>query len=328
MLSIIKNFIENLDEFRHDISSKFSNLWITNSFLAVDVFFVLGGAVNSYGWFNKIQKLDVKPSWRSVGYWLRFYLHRALRVWPVYAHTLFMYSYFNRLHHHEVLPTDNPISQCSKYWWHNLLFINSLTGAACAPHTWYMSAEFIFYLLSPTFLLALLKSTVYALTLVVTVIALSAACTVHSMITYNLSPTLLHWSKPPIFNASPLQHFLEIYIKPQYRIGPYLIGILLGYFLSLNTRPKLFDSKRIRYTANFIATICACYSFFGLYPIVQGFNWPLYYLIFGALHRTIFGLSVAWLIYACHSGLYPALNAFFSNRLFFILAGLSYSVQF
>ena len=28
------------------------------------------------------------------------------------------------------------------------------------------------------------------------------------------------------------QHHIELYIKPQYRIGPYIIGILLGYYLA------------------------------------------------------------------------------------------------
>lgn len=69
-------------------------------------------------------------------------------------------------------------------------------------------------------------------------------------------------------NIYQLQQFSEFYIKPQYRIGPYVIGLLLGYHLS-NYKPSTIRSPQFHYYGWTTAIILGAFSMFGLYPLLQ-----------------------------------------------------------
>ena len=87
--------------------------------------------------------------------------------------------------------------------------------------------------------------------LAVATIVASAAANAAAMRVYAFPPTPLTWSTPPIFNDDFLAYHFTLYIKPSvcarsranaqrvaltdcswYRIGPYIIGLLLGYVLA------------------------------------------------------------------------------------------------
>lgn len=70
-----------------------------------------------------------------------------------------------------------------------------------------------------------------------------------------------------------------------------------------------------------------CSTFAALISRFQDLNWRIYYLFYGALHRTIFALAVAWLLYACHIGYGGFINKFLSWKLFLPLSALCYSVS-
>uniref|UniRef100_A0A183D6F2 Lysophospholipid acyltransferase n=1 Tax=Gongylonema pulchrum TaxID=637853 RepID=A0A183D6F2_9BILA len=111
-----------------------------------------------------------------------------------------------------------------------------------------------------------------------------------------------------------LQHFAAVYIKPQYRIAPYIIGLCLGYHLA---KIQNKDYRDVRHSSVFVFAGWAA----------GGLNWRIYYLFYGALHRTIFALAIAWLVYACHTGYGGFVNAFLSCRLFLPASTLCYSVR-
>lgn len=66
------------------------------------------------------------------------------------------------------------------------------------------------------------------------------------------------------------QHHRLVYIKPQYRIGPYIVGLILGYLLSSTEA-----TDKYKYTLKFIclgwiiSLTLAFSSLFGLYPALQ-----------------------------------------------------------
>lgn len=62
------------------------------------------------------------------------------------------------------------------------------------------------------------------------------------------------------------QHHHAIYVKPHYRIGPHIVGILLGYYLA-NNKEKL-SQKRLFYGWS-LFIIFGFTSLFGLYPALQ-----------------------------------------------------------
>lgn len=63
---------------------------------------------------------------------------------------------------------------------------------------------------------------------------------------------------------------MRVYIGPQYRIGPYLVGIFLGYVLSGQQNQKDEKPKSLKIIFGWlIAALLALTSLFGLYPALQ-----------------------------------------------------------
>lgn len=59
---------------------------------------------------------------------------------------------------------------------------------------------------------------------------------------------------------------------------------------------------------------------------MQGWNWPVYHVLYGATHRIIFACAIAWVIYACHTGYGGFINYVLSMKLLLPLSTLCYSV--
>ncbi|KAL3097359.1 hypothetical protein niasHS_003807 [Heterodera schachtii] len=332
----IQAFLSNVDEFKDDLVDHFWNQWITNFTLSVDVFLVLSGTLTAYSWFRRAQQShsdESRVGWASWPYWLRFYRHRLVRLWPAYIYTLFaVTTRVSVTHYHPMWPPTDPAVQCPKHWLENVLFINSLTDNRCLPWTWYIGTEFIFYLLSPVFLLALRHSALYGLSLVGLVSAASALANLVIMLQYNFPPTQMLWKQPSNFSPDFIKHHLVIYIKPWYRIGPYLVGLVLGYVLAVHSVSPQRKRSDGTHSARFVwvgwatAGCAGFWSVFGLYPALQGWDWPLYHLFYGSCARTIFALALGWLIYACHTGIGGPINWVLSLSPLLPLSVLSYSV--
>lgn len=80
-----------------------------------------------------------------------------------------------------------------------------------------------------------------------------------------------------------------------------------------------------------VALVGILFGLYGLYPALQGWDsiaWRAYHLLYGALHRDIFSIGIAFLIYICHTGIGGPVNVFLSSNFFLPLANLSFSVSF
>lgn len=81
--------------------------------------------------------LETVPTWTSYGYWLRYYRHRIIRLWPAYIYVLVDVGMRASIQHfHPMWPPTDPAVQCPKHWWENVLFVNSLFENRCMPWTW------------------------------------------------------------------------------------------------------------------------------------------------------------------------------------------------
>ncbi|VDK28090.1 unnamed protein product [Gongylonema pulchrum] len=122
-------FVENVDEFKNEMTYHVSNIWITNFSLAVDTFFVLSATLSAYS----------KASYEllTVRYWIRFYGHRLLRLWPAYIVTIALATFWlSFVPTYPIWPSMDPSLQCRQYWWHNVFFLNSIFGSQCIGWTW------------------------------------------------------------------------------------------------------------------------------------------------------------------------------------------------
>ncbi|CAB3404300.1 unnamed protein product [Caenorhabditis bovis] len=328
----VQAYMENVEEFKESMVNNFFNQWITNFTLSVDVFLTLGGTVLSYSWFRKwLKNTTEEPSWTSWRAWLKFYRHRLVRLYPAYIYTLTAVTLrISITHFHPMWPPTDPAVQCPKYWWQNIFFVNSILNNQCMPWTWYIGTEFIYFLISPIFLLFLRKSPKLGFILCVVTILASAGFNIESIIRNNFPPTQFLWKQPEMFNPNFIEHHLELYIKPQYRIGPYIIGILLGYQLARYQRIPVKTQPSSKYIVTLWIATCTFIGFglYGLYPALQGWDtmaWRVYHLLYGAFYRDIFSIGIALLIYACHTGVGGIINAILSANVLLPLANLSYS---
>lgn len=90
IFSIFQPYIDNVDEYYHDIADNFGNQWIANFLLSVDVFLVLGGTVNAYGFF---QKYDEMGKYYEI---LKKFMWKT-HVWILPRRNQFSYSQFNSI---------------------------------------------------------------------------------------------------------------------------------------------------------------------------------------------------------------------------------------
>ncbi|VDK69671.1 unnamed protein product [Litomosoides sigmodontis] len=296
----VQAYLDNVEEYKNDMVDHFYNQWITNFTLGVDTFLVLSATLTAFTWFKKIHK-----NLSDVG--MRASIQHFHPMWP---------------------PTD-PAVQCPKHWWENVLFVNSLFENRCMPWTWYIGTEFIYYLLSPIFLLLLHKVPRIGFAVSMVTILSSSFLNMFGMMHWNFPPTQLLWKQPEIFSADFIRHHVLMYIKPQYRIGPYIVGLLLGYYLVIAQKFAKQACQRsvgLQALGWTFASIACFWAIFGLYPALQGWDWRMYHLLYGGFHRTVFALAMAWLIYACHTGSGGIINRVLSMKFFIPLSSLCYSV--
>ncbi|VDM46696.1 unnamed protein product [Toxocara canis] len=332
----LMDFMEEADQFKEDLINSFAYQPLTNGPISVDVFFVMGAVLCSYHWFRSIKKPGaIVPTWSSWRYWLGFYRHRALRLWPAYAYIIFLAIVrFSVMRYHENFPVWGPGDyglMCSKHWWENILFINSFTDGHCLPWTWYIGTEFTFFAISPIFLLSLKWSPIFGIFLAVVTIAVSSISLAVKTLRYNFPPTLFLFLTPKRFNQDSMLHQTQIYVKPQYRIGSYLVGLITGYILSTyeestEGEKQAKPSKRFVCIGWIVCAVTGLWPIYGTLPCLQGWNWPTYHIAFAALHRISFALSISWIIYACQRGLAGWLNNFLSMRIFLPLSAACYTL--
>ena len=97
---------------------------------------MLSGTLPAYSWFRRWQQpgpltgesifdelsasiqfplTEPQPCWTSWAYWLRFYRHRVVRLWPAYIYTLVaVTTRVSITHYHPMWPPPDPAVQCPK----------------------------------------------------------------------------------------------------------------------------------------------------------------------------------------------------------------------
>ncbi|EPB76835.1 acyltransferase [Ancylostoma ceylanicum] len=278
----------------------FLSTTITNAFFSVDTFFLLSGILVSYIFFKS------KPSARFVKNpftWVMFYVHRYLRLTPPIMIFIGFYTV--------ILPfTNGPwtasvegivgsledsIEACQKYWWRNLLYINNLFGNSpeCYPVAWYLAVDTQLYVVAPVFLITLALWPILGVALLVLCGAASVA--------YVYAITFRDDLPATVVGAFAFQKtsdfFSEYYEKPWTRCTPYLIGLGVGYLLTMGRKPKLHWSVISSSWA--IAAAVALASLYGPHRYIKGDdNWSEFIRsTYNNFSRIGWALAVSWYIY-------------------------------
>ncbi|XP_066295640.1 nose resistant to fluoxetine protein 6-like [Branchiostoma lanceolatum] len=275
-----------------EIRQTFTFQAIGNSYVAVDTFFFLRyGLLMSYVLIKQIEKNEEKG--KSVQYGM-VYFHRYWRLTPTYMFVLMLYMW--------VLPymfsgpfwpeAPNGIDpSCADNWWTNLLYINNFFGKKCMNWTWYLANDMQFFIIGVPLIYILCRWQIVGI--VVKLALLLASFITTAVITWH-------------YDMKAPDGLSEYYGKPYCRIGPYLVGVFVGWLL-IKMKRKQTRSKTmsllmpIGWLVAATSAMAVVYSTYGLYhgTTLQTIYENVLYL---TVHRTVWAITLAWVVLACFHG--------------------------
>lgn len=256
--------------------------------LAIDTFFFIGGLVLSYSTLKQLHKRCGKYNW------LMFYVHRYFRTVPlvmiVVAICAFLMRHFgDGPRWAEFLATFE--TNCRVSWWTYPLFVQNfvLLDQQCLAHTWYSAADFQIYLVSPPLLYVLYKKPRVGvfISAVLSIASITFSATYSSLMTVR-------------YNNKDYDYYRDVYNKPYFRLSPYLLGMLMGLFLSKGPTvcpPK----KRYMYLGWVLCAFCLLFPIYGYWICDPSLSTP-WHGTFLAIASSVWAVGIAWIVYACVSG--------------------------
>lgn len=149
--NILLNPMENI----LNIQDFLQPLWfqiVPGTYFAVDTFFFISAFLGSYLLAKKFEKTTSLSNLLSIP---KIYLHRYLRLMPtVFFVMMLAMTFYQYLGSGPLWESYSPFwtSDCYKYFWTNLIFINSVYPgykSQCLGWLWYLSHDFIFFLILP-----------------------------------------------------------------------------------------------------------------------------------------------------------------------------------
>ncbi|XP_072044229.1 nose resistant to fluoxetine protein 6-like [Amphiura filiformis] len=298
---------------------------VGNAYSSVDTFFFMSGFLLCYLTFTRMAKSDGKMSW------FLFYFHRIWRITPLYAFVILFMIY-----HHPYFG-DGPkwyqaiysASLCEKYWWRNLLYINTYFPQLdlCMGWSWYLSCDMQFFIISPLILLPLFRSRNAGI-LVASVMLFASLVVTGSLIGKNhLAINVI------LTDMSSEKNYLNlVYLQPYSRIPVYLVGMIMGYIMY----KQISEHQRIRLSsivvsvgwalafAVGVSVIYGTYTSFG--DTIFQSEWSnAVNVLYGTFSRLGWSLVLCWVVFACYYGYGGWINDFLCWSFWIPLSRLTFS---
>jgi len=325
----LRNFVENPLDLRK-VLRRFTFLSVENAFFSVDSFFLLSGLLVSYLGLKRLESKGKLPAWK-------FYLHRYIRLTPTYGFiilfSMYLFPLIGKGPVWSTIIAKTHANTCKDYWWTNLLYVNNFYPAdfekECIGWGWYLANDMQFYLISPIILYAMYKLRLRgALIFNGCLIAVSALVTgllVNHYKLYALQFVADENSRPK--NGPSFQDI--IYTKPYCRIQPYLVGMMLGYFLFKKCHFQ-GTFKWLWYLIGWAVAIAQGLTVvYGTWGTSKAGGRPFSNaenIFYASLSRLTWALAVAWVIFACQNKFGGLIQNFLSWSAFMPLSRLTYGV--
>ncbi|CAB4011959.1 nose resistant to fluoxetine 6-like [Paramuricea clavata] len=305
----------------------FSMTVISNTYPAVDTFFFLSGLLLMYN-VMKILKNN-----NGEIHWGKLYLHRFLRLTPT---MMFVILFVVQL---EPFVDKGPLWQrhvdeqkCDNYWWTNLLYISNFYPTnflvdGCLLWTWYLSVDMQFFVITPV-IIYLCYRYGYRGVFGTSVFLGTASIICIAVITKHYDIHSMANSMPRASPSSKMEEFNYLYIKPYCRIHPYLVGLVVGYFM----HKRAFRAKQLNWPFAvifwFIAAAVALSVIYGPFTALREDPRPWTMtekILYNTTRHLAWGIILAWVTYACEYGYGGYVQEFLSARFWIPLGRLTYS---
>ncbi|CAF3405306.1 unnamed protein product [Rotaria socialis] len=322
-------------------------LWfqiIIQTFFSIDSFFLLSGLLAAFTYF--ISKTE-NDQFSIVKFFMNHYVHYYLRYTSLYAIILLIYITLSpyMAQNGPVYPIDGiETSSCRHNWWRNLLYINNFFDMrdGCMPISWFLAVNMQFHWITPLFLL--IVSWKWLLGMVVCIIFITidvvSTAVIVSKNDYDYGFLSDLYSHKGNFSNMTNGYFNDVYVKPWCRIGPYAVGLGIGYiFYEVYQRSNTlsWDSLIPRTTIHSrhyyfkrifawsFALILLSLCLFGTYGDYSGHALTRRDRIaFLTLSRLAWSVGISTIIITCFSGHGGIANRFLSRSCFYKLSKLTY----
>ncbi|XP_019637824.1 PREDICTED: O-acyltransferase like protein-like [Branchiostoma belcheri] len=245
---------------------------------SVDTFLLLSALLVSYLFMKQLKKNDGSFTGKDL---LLHYLHRYWRLTPVYAFLIMIFA--SLMNYMGTGPPWQSHSRgCETHVWTNLLYINNwFHGAqACFGWAWYLGVDMQLYILAPALLVLLYKKPKLGLVLIIVLLA-------GSMVASGL---LQHF----VVNGQGQDYFSTAYTATYARMGPYMVGLLLGYIF-FKTDHKVPNTRRTKVLMLLGWVFASAIAVVFLQYVDGSPAWRTF-------DRTMFSCAVAWVVFACSVG--------------------------
>ncbi|XP_071369993.1 O-acyltransferase like protein-like [Centroberyx affinis] len=288
-------------------------------YVSVDTFLLLGGLLSTRSLLNSIRRAEDKMSPSLVA---DFFFKRLKRVQPLHLFIMCLaigvFSVARQGAYRFIL--ENEVGHCKKYWWANILLINNLYGVhkMCVSWTWYLALDFQCYVTTPLLVYLfrwnrVLLAAVAATLLLITSVA-SAVLTALLQIPVHL----------------PVMEFSENYVVYYYdkiytRYGPYLIGILMGIYMT--TKKDQLLKHQWQAALGWFSCMLGLALVVGLVYVPSEVppHPSVPHALYQGLHRSLWALAVAWIILACEEGYGGFIKRLLSLGLWAPLSNISFA---
>ena len=307
---------------------RFSFQPVENAFFAVDSFFFLSGVLVAYLSLRQMKKRKGRfPI-------LHYYIHRYLRLTPTYAFVLFFAWFLTK--HIAAAPSITLVDPygpaCAKYWWTNLLYINNLypwnMKDQCIDWAWYLANDMQFFVISPLILIPAYFLLPVGLVISSTLLLCSFIVTATLVGVFDFQASIYANIAYKYHSNTTLSTFDLVYEKPWARIQPYIVGLALGYVLYRGVFPRFSRIINISlYTVMWaVSAVLLASTVYGLYPIWYGhIPSTAENVLYTTFSRFAWGIGLALMVFACHTGYGGVINSFLSMKIWTPLARMTYN---
>ncbi|KAF8764591.1 Nose resistant to fluoxetine protein 6 like protein [Argiope bruennichi] len=250
--------------------------------LALDTFVLVSGFLTAYSFSNYFEKNNGKIPW------FLFYTRRFVRITPVYMAVLGFYTtLFTYINSSPVWPTYDTNPVCRKNWIWNLLYINNFIAHhnQCMSMTWFLGCVMQLYVISPLFMIPLNR-----------------------------------WPRIGYILSVGWQMVDEMHQKTYVKLTPYIIGILLGYYLH---RRKLSEKNSLL-TLTFGWIIYAIQIWFCLFALENREESVWESAVYNGLKGLVFSCSFSWIVFVCATKQGGFINKLLSYPMLKPIARLSF----
>lgn len=306
-----------------DWIKRFSFQMISNATYSVDSFFVLSGLLTAYLFLKEVTK-GQKITFSFI---LKYYIHRYIRLTPpllimiLISLTLSKYFGSGPFYPKEGFETEG----CKYNWWTNLLYVNNIVEPQkmCLGVTWYLGNDMQFHWISPLILIPLSVNNIIwnIIGIAISVLLIGVSILVTALVINNHPG-----SEMGLVATDQAAYFNNVYIPPWCRIGPFLVGLLLGYYIFTNkTKLNYKLRKEINLFLLLVSLVLCGIILFGLYEDYNGS--PLsktQHILYQASSRTLWAIGLGYIILACLSNQGGIINKFLSAKFWIPLSRLSF----